>query len=243
MFDFKHISASSFKAFHRCKRCWWFSKAIPRPADSEALVFGKNFHSQAEKVVGGGVPDRDFSHRHLLLAAKDAFFPQVWQKIEVEGKAEGLLPDGKAKYLGFIDLLYWEQGTPTICDHKTTGSWRWALKEEEIKKDPQMCLYAYHIMKRERKSEVFAEHIAYLKTFSDEYLSKTGKPSLLGIRKTRATIDEKTALQGISGMDDAFHEMKRLSRVEDPHSIPPSLGEACRMYGGCPYSTVCAEHL
>lgn len=140
------------------------------------------------------------------------------------------LPSGIIVENGVIDLLH----AGGIDDHKTTKARKWAKREHELRKDPQMLSYGVIWQEGQENppDECELRHNVYVK----EGLGHAFARSVLVThnelearrQKTIETVDEMLRLAQLP--DEAWEE------VPGPH---PHSKDACNAYGGCPYRMMC----
>ena len=245
------ISASQIKTFQRCPRLWGYGKLEGMRSSSPATRFGNLLHGMVEaylkegKFTGPSVDEARKLHegheepninKALMLIANavdSGLLPGGHINKDIEGKVEGAVwdDDEDVRYLGFLDLVVLDDGGVPVelIDHKTTSAWKWAQTAETLQFDPQISLYALHIMREHNLDKLKCSHI--------QYLTK-GKA-------TTAKVSTFITRAGAEEVLESWREpAKKIKAIYDRgltlEQLPCRLS-GCRMYGGCPHSDICTK--
>jgi len=220
---FERGSASSIRLFRECRRKWYITYALGhRAPETPDQALGKAVHAVGEAYsrVGGTLPDSRpgeiFSQGVHLLPA-----PGTGQ---VEG--EMWLHETDPPLLGYIDLLYEDEGGVVVCDLKTTKSRRWMKSPHELALDVQMITYARYVLTKVHPDaqSVSLEHVYFgtRKPFSD---------------KVRIEVSRDTVSRVWEEIKSEIPKMVEC-HSGDENDAPQNLS-MCDAYGGCPFRGRC----
>tara|TARA_R110002020_G_scaffold10589_1_gene40372 strand:- start:8836 stop:10467 length:1632 start_codon:yes stop_codon:yes gene_type:complete len=223
----KHVSASQFKTYSLCQRKWYIEKCTdaPRPEPSAAMLLGTAVHAILEDYVSEGTDIPDTREGRIARTALKYIPTSTDLHVELSLRMESIDPP----LVGFIDLYdTMDPSCPVVIDYKTTSSWKWARKEEQLLADPQMIAYAqYALEQHPSANEVIVAHIQ---------LKTKGAPEgrLVSVELTREHVAEQWAK-----LVELAAEMKQTSYLDSVEEVPPTLS-ACGAFGGCPFADTCA---
>lgn len=214
-------SASQIDTYETCPRKWAFDKIDGMPRlDTPATLAGKAIHDELEQWL----THRDTPANPTALALVGHLPPP--QSVEVKHVEIEIRPlvEG-TPFLGYIDL--WFPRTGTIYDHKTCGSFRYAIKAEEMHDNIQAALYA-HWAFEQGLTEVRCQW---------NYGTRSDAPKTRAVRRTMrpADIAERMAKTAQSARECRAY-------VETPGIVAmdvPAKSSGCAKYGGCPYQRTC----
>lgn len=143
-----HISVSQIKTHERNPRRWALQKLLKLPAcDSPYTVIGKTIHDDMERYLQGKltIEDMTFEHsRDFAIEWEEKNDVNMDQAILVEHQIDIPLRPSQPPLLGYIDVVVPDyKGYPMIIDHKTSRTRRFFVKEEDLREDTQLLVYAY----------------------------------------------------------------------------------------------------
>lgn len=226
------LSASGIKAWKECQRLWAFTYIQGRRSEGTgATNLGSEVHAQLERYIRDGTPF-DFTKRSGELAA--ALKPYVPEPRDPDSWVEKYfkieLPDGG--YRGFIDVSIGPNSAwgahPTVIDHKTCGSFDYALNEKTLPEDIAAVLYAQDTFITWPDAEKVSLEWNYVKT--------KGAPT---VRPVHVIVNRKETQERFEKIHlDAKPIRRHLQLATDPLSLPPSPSR-CDKYGGCPFRRDC----
>jgi hypothetical protein len=154
------VSASQIINFNNCNRYWWWNKIKGKEVPfTVALSQGKKFHSCIEASYQFLKEGQDYKELPAYLR-KEKFSDDTIELVTQGWELKILkVPN---KYLvektfkipiedfgimrGAID--FYNVDDSRIEDHKTVGSWRYALTQEDLKKNIQLLIYSYYIFNK-----------------------------------------------------------------------------------------------
>jgi hypothetical protein len=162
----KHISASQIKVYDSCNRKWYRERHEGAVfGTSDAIVLGKHLHAVMEgALLAGDATLLDDEPRLELcgwlrdIIAQGPISPDcVERKVYLE---EFAIP-----VLGYIDLVLPEGDTVIVVDHKTTSAFKYMMKQEALRTDPQAIIYCYAVSKDfpDAHTFVFRHHVILTK--------------------------------------------------------------------------------
>lgn len=138
---------------------------------------------------------------------------------------------------GFIDLAHAEG----IDDHKSTSNMRWAKSPAQLRKNPQMLIYAseWFNMQAESGMEVTDDmecriaHNVFCKDPQDFRVKRTSTVITFGDVREFYETRWKSVLRG----------MVKTKQAKNWYEIPPPENTAatCNKYGGCSFRSVCGK--
>jgi RecB family exonuclease len=233
--EIAYISASQIETWRDCKRKWAWSKLdrIGEPQNIAAQK-GKIVHAVLEAWLKEGKPiDPDMEAE---LADGSRFKPGP---IAAAGLKHLPMPKTcgterhifvqteKISYQGYIDFDEKDKEVPVVGDHKTTGDFKWAKTEEDLRKDPAATIYAAALMAETNKEEVDLRWI---------YYSTRGAPrsKLVTLRLSREQVEKNFDDLDATGLEILEARSKYKTALE----LEPNL-QACDRYGGCPFRENC----
>lgn len=225
------LSPTQIKEYRHCPRKWWYRYREKRQTpESTSLKLGKDVHEILENyVLKGKKVDPTTQAGAVALPALDLLPEQFGPGYLIEQHLTLKLVDTDTdnhEYLlhGYADLL--EETTPTVWDYKTTADFKWALKAEDLAKDPQAVIYAAAVMSPEFAGVKL--HWLYLKTRG------AARASLVQIYLFADQIESALKLYVLP----AAREIRQIKTVKDTYADL----YACAAYGGCPFVNICPEY-
>lgn len=153
-------------------------------------------------------------------------FREVVLEVEETGTA--------VEIMGFIDLEFFGE----IVDHKTTKSMRYAKSPEKLAKNTQALVYAaMHLRALRAQGAAIPDYI----TIRHNYFCKDAlKPE---VRKVEARVPVSEVQKKWEEIEQHARKMVELrNTIEDGFTEIPDPDdpyEACNMYGGCAFRTIC----
>lgn len=212
------------------------AKLTKRPTDKEELkawnrlrrpALGKAVHSLLEDWYAGRPVDWRSEPGKILLPAL-MYFPhpstghfKTEQKIHDSFVAE--ITDGKHNYEfnAFIDLVGAAYGAVTVehvNDLKTTSSFDWAMKPEDLLLDTQGIIYPLYTMRYFQVSKMQPRWV---------YTLTEGNPQARAV-DFRVTYDG-TLKRALPIFDEGAILIQKIRDRADPNALAPNVG-ACDMY-------------
>lgn len=244
--DAVRVSPSQIKRWRDCQRWWAFEKIEGKKSlPGEKAEFGTKCHGHLEQWVLHGTmfPD-DASGRCAQRLAPWTASPRD-DRVVVEGMDE----HGKRKMFevddvvtgviinGYIDLDappgVLHKDRPVVVDYKFTSSLKWAMSEEELKRDPQGLSYFLYSSKKYSAPEVEGRWLY------SEFSGSTWEPK--SRRKVEAVFrrDDPQVMADLGEvLADAAAIRDAKWHAKDAHELPPNPG-ACGKFGGCPFVGIC----
>lgn len=255
-----NVSPSQVAVHLTCPRKRWFQShlRLPDRSDHRKRDVGTALHAAAERwlraddqgrVPGDGpvdpfppgwdmVQDRDGPPRRLSPA--DA---ATVRRLFADGVSSGVLrrlPGREVEvdyerevFPGVVMRGRIDQRSPSVVeDHKTTGSWRWAMSSRSLAADPKMLCYA-------------AEQPPGPVRLRLNYFCKDPRV-LETTRAVEATVPAgDVALFWTDVVVPACREMvgweERAPTIDLWRTVEgPRVEGACEAYGGCPYAGICS---
>jgi hypothetical protein len=242
-----HYSPTQISLFRDCRRKWAISyiDKIKSPQNAYA-AFGSYLHDRLEEYMTDGTlpPATDeiaiaitkangkvieYTHNDILKIMLPAF-----KHLPAPGtglcEQEFELNLGElGSIIGYIDLLYEEDGVPVVNDYKSTGDFKWAMKPEELGEDPQGVIYAVYAMEK-----------AQVEVVRDQWIYIRRDAKRPGAKKVSAEIHLTDLDKPWRHIVEDVTEMKRLHDSGVKAADVEYDATACDKYGGCPHrSTVC----
>lgn len=227
------VSASQIKTFRDCPRKWGFQKldGLQDPP-GKAAQFGSEVHAVLEHLLqpgAGEVPEK-FSTRAIRLASKGLhLYPDKVDKVEEKFTLE---VDGVV-LTGFIDAQWFEEGTPVICDHKTSSDpAKWGLNPKTLGHDVQALIYASKALDAGVYPQVHLRWVYYP-------TRGKGAPFPVDVVLPRAEVEKRIqpvleTAREITEIRGSF-ERAEIEGAKDLQADPSSCGK----FGGCPFADVC----
>ena len=233
-------SPSAVADFGGCSRKWWFKKVarLPEVAGQKKFLFGNAFHDVVERILKG----------------PSVYYPEGWndgltalETQTISDMVDRGLEDGvlHSRSDVEVEVPVWMPVTPTVAiigrfdvvsevgieDHKTVSSRRWLATPESLARDPKMLCYARMWQAHTGRS---GDVQLQLNCFSKD-------PRDPWIEIVETTIPAAKVEEWWSGtvVPIADH-MALLARVREVDDVQKDeQGQACRAYGGCPFTDVC----
>jgi hypothetical protein len=234
------VSASQIINFNSCNRYWWWNKIqgkeIPFTA---ALSQGKKFHSCIEasyqflkegrdyKELIDYLKQEKFSHETIELVRQgwELKILKIPNKYLVEKTFKIPIKDfGLMR--GAID--FYNVDDSRIEDHKTVGSWRYALTKDDLKKNIQLLIYSYYIFnKLPDKQCLTLRHNQFCKE----------SPSDSTFIENTVTREESINYWN-NNIVTSVKNMVDCSKQTEEKSVQCNR-KHCSSYGGCPFARFC----
>jgi len=215
-----HVSPSQIQTWRKCKRKWAYSRFRPRTSNKYA-EFGTKVHSYREDWLSHGKPPDAGTDEGTCALAGLELLPlpgQACVEVPLRLEHEGVV------YVGFIDVLAWRGGAH-VQDHKSCGSFRYALTAEDLFDDPQRIIYSHWAAVSLKAPYVWATW---------HYLQRK-PPKCMPV-----SMGEEAP--AIAARFQSLHQSAGLP-ISRAGGIPPEHFERsldhCGAYGGCPYKDEC----
>lgn len=241
-----HVSASQIKTYRECVRKWALEKIGGlRGPETESQKLGKDVDDNyLQPYLRDGKPiDKSTRAGAIAASGLDWLPPPKWRGLEVQKKVELVSPTRKFQYLGYKDLWLpfggqpgFSDDLPVVADFKTTKSIRkYALNEENLRKDPQAIIYAVNAILETKSREI---NLSWL------YMQTEGEARIA--LPTQVTVHTDEVAHHFAGIEKDGLEIVRLwdekpkdmDGVEYALSLPGNKN-ACGNYGGCPFQHHC----
>lgn len=236
------FSPTQITTYLECARKWAWDKIakVPRTSSPSAAL-GTRVHKILELYLGEGLRPDFVKDRFAAEIASSGlhFLP--------EPKTPGMLLEQEFRfqsprtsfiYHGFKDVslppgspipaLAFDGQAPIVLDHKTTKSIsKWGKTDDDLRVDPQSCLYGYDAMARYQVPFVDEAWIYY----------QTEGPRIAS--PTRIRLTSKEAAPVFDVIERVAEEAATaLTKKLQPLDLAPN-PRACGSYGGCPYERLC----
>ena len=242
-----YVSPSQISLFARCQRKWAFKyiEKIPEPMKSDP-AFGIESHEALEAYLKTGKFPKDTAPDVLAATAqglKHLPDPEK-QKISVEHAFDFKILDGRARFIGYIDLLiYSEDGIPAVIDHKFTKNLRYAMSQKAMEADIQANSYAFYASNQFNTSSVTTRWLYYGATPVNGQRPR----ETVGFRKVERTKDSEEIQknwQTILGHAEQIVQLRTKAAQDSSmkaNDCEPN-SKACWDYGGCFYRSRCRSN-
>lgn len=244
------VSPSQIKTSRACTRKWALEKlAGLRGPETASQKLGKEVDdNNLQPYLRDGKPIDRSTRAGAIAASGLDWLPQPkWRGLEVQRHFVFTSPSAKALgtefgYQGYLDLWLPFGGQPgffdekpVVGDFKTTKSIRkWALKEEELRKDEQGVIYSVWAILETKAKEI---HNSWL------YMQTEGTPVALPTQITVHTDEVAHHFQEIEKEAQRIVKLRQaMPAGADPLEYALSLEgnkNACGDYGGCPFQHHC----
>lgn len=236
MREFRSVSASQLYNYRECERLWWFVSVLGLETPQRAsAALGTEVHAHLERYLDAGTPPPDTASGKIarsglsLLPEPGTVFTEVkikddehnWPRPEIAG-----IPVN-----GFVDVLGLSGAVPLVLDHKTTSNLKYAKREAELLKDPQILIYGKFALDAATHTgstadRVEAGHVVYL---------TKGAPLAV---KTMVTVTRQHIAAEWPALEANVRAMKETAKIATPDAVPGNR-EACNNYGGCHFRDRC----
>lgn len=236
MREFRSVSASQLYNYRECERLWWFVSVLGLETPQRAsAALGTEVHAHLERYLDAGTPPPDTASGKIaraglsLLPEPGTVFTEVkikddehnWPRPEIAG-----IPVN-----GFVDVLGLSGTVPLVLDHKTTSNLKYAKREAELLKDPQILIYGKFALDAATHTgstadRVEAGHVVYL---------TKGAPLAV---KTMVTVTREHIAAEWPALEADVRGMKETAKIATPDAVPGNR-EACNNYGGCHFRDRC----
>ena len=235
------ISASQINTWRECKRKWAWSRLDG--VEGERNVYAEKgvvIHEMLEAWLKEAKPiDLDYVH---TLSDETTFKPgpiaAAGLKHLPQPKTCGTeryisVQTEKVKYRGYIDFDDKNRSLPLVGDHKTTGDFKWAKTEDDLRKDPAATIYA---------AALIVEVEALTKKECNEvelnwiYYRTKGRPKS---EKVSVVLTKAEVTRNFDDLDaTALEIIEARQNIKSALELEPN-PKACDSYGGCPYRQNC----
>lgn len=246
----EYLSVSQVKCHQRNPFRWVLEKIIKLPTcSSPALVTGSSVHTALEHALTHGTMPKceiDSPEMKCTKAMMDYWTEEnrILGDIGLEIEHEFLYNyrEDAPPFFGYIDYIIhgYKGGCPLIGDHKTSKSRKYFLKEEELKDDLQLVVYAKYLLDKYEARGTLCKFV-YLEHSQYNYKNK---------KKILTVVRDKVHKKYI---DDRFKEIEKyvrdymLSTIEEYHSggfinVPRNKCNSCVDAFGpnsCEFSRIC----
>ena len=217
----KHISVSQYKTYTDCHKKWYIEKVVGiKTPGTAATEFGSKFHDFMEKWVESHGSIKIPSFMQPYYRASTSFFTQLanLKNPKIEEELNYILPESQVPFIGYVDL---QSDTGKVEDYKTVGSWKWALREDGLRDDVQMNMYAHLIKDTQTSTHYqFNKQTNMMKTVTVPFDPRRGQ-------KTHDLIDQ-AAMQMQADANKSIEEVEKNIK-------------SCKNYGGCPFREYCTN--
>lgn len=144
----KSLSISQINLFQKSPRRWVleYLEKVRMPA-TEHLSFGTDLHEYIESCIlktpyAGGLSAKNIEYLDRWMLEND----WVFSKYRIEDDFKIWLRADLPPFRGRIDMhCVYPDGKVCVVDHKTANP-RYTKTIQELKQDPQLCLYLYVLM-------------------------------------------------------------------------------------------------
>lgn len=213
-------SPSALRDLDLCPRKYAWDKIdkVPRTSNRFGL-FGTKVHNHVEAYYTRGIMPPITEPEGNCAIVLLSHLPAPQPGIRIEHHHE----DGR--YHGYVDLTL---GT-TVYDHKTCGSFQFALSTETIVSDLQACLYAHFLLLETGSPTV---------TLHWNYVTRDRKPRVLPVVREVTRDDIAPTLNRARRL--AFEADVILKAQTKALDLPPNPA-ACDLYGGCVHRERCTD--
>lgn len=237
----RKLSKSQLEGHNLCRRKWGWRKIAKIKGSNRFARLGTLVHEQLEAyLVSGKQPDPELEQGRIAEAGLHLLPTHKDPGLIVESHVFTITDE--AWYEGFADWVEHpdsHEGIPLIGDHKSTGNFKWALSEEDLKRDVQANIYARAAMQMYDTEESLAKWV---------YYRTKGKPRArpVCVEFRRQEVEDFFG-EVIDPMAAKVHADYReaddriadgQTRVQAVLAMEANVG-ACSMYGGCPYRENC----
>lgn len=226
------LSASQLSLFKSCKRAWYYRyvekvKIPKKPWLQTGIDFHECIENKYKKLLGEEVKDIiydselvkmvDFAWEQGILYTPNKFLIEKEIKIPI---------DEKIHMIGKIDLLDITNGK--IVDHKTVKSKKYALDENDLRKDLQLNIYGYwYFLKLPQKKCVYYRHNQLHKIASD-------LTTYTEVKVSRDSVEKYWNFVVLP----IVYEVQKYAEHKTKEHFPCNLSN-CSNYGGCDYKYNC----
>lgn len=237
------FSATQIKLFKLCQRKWAFGyiEKIKAPTTSKQQ-FGLDMHTELERWLKNGRPPSNTPPGNIAKQGiRPGVLPTPGPKLLIEKWIDLPFVDG-SRLVGFVDCAappgYEGVAEPLVIDHKSTSDLHWAMKEEELREDPQAIIYALWAMRNWQTTKARSRWVYY--AASSPLDGSPRKPK--GSRAVECLFDAddeqfQAVFSDLQATARAMIEAHaRFKRANDVDGNP----RGCGVYGGCPYADRCA---
>lgn len=238
-------SASQVDQFRQCNRRWFARYALNLPDEkTEAQARGTRVHGSGEAYLKGKEvkPLKDPAEQKMAETLI-SLLPEPDPRFLVEYEFVLKTYDGGPDIIGYIDFVdpdrVNEEGLdePLVQDQKSRSDLRYAKKEQELLKDPQMVIYAKWVFRVGTHVESVLLRHQYLQTKTKGRGKDKFYPhKVVEVVATRADVEPEwqRVLKDISTMQ-AWYE----SGVTNIKKLPGNAA-SCHSFGReCPYLYLC----
>lgn len=234
------LSPSQIKTWKDCHRKWGLLYVDKRPSKPNRYAqFGTAMHSVAESWLDKSkmmVPSQKTQEGRAFLAGI-----HHWPSPEFVDAVEGHIETQTmvSKYHGYRDVEFFDQdlGLWIVGDHKSCGSFDYALTEEDLLTDEQAMIYLRSVMDRKQVDQAGARWVYYKRTAP--HGSKRVQLVVLRDHVERVFAEQ---IDPVASEIHAAYEQSAVDYVERPLKTgmafdPNAL--SCSKFGGCEFQSVC----
>lgn len=216
-----HVSPSQIHTWRKCRRKWAYSRVRPRSSNKYA-AFGSKVHEYREHWLRDCVPpDANTPEGRCAIAGLE-LLPMpgtVGVEVGIRFTFEDVV------YVGYADVLQW--APVHVHDHKSCGSFDYALTEQDLLTDPQRIIYSFWAAWVLAAPQVGATwHYLQRKPPRAKPVSIVEDSTTIAARFV--DLHRRDGLPIIQSQADGI----------DPENYPRSL-DHCSAYGGCPFAEEC----
>jgi len=233
-------SPSQVSTYELCPRKWaweWLDGAERAP--NKFAEFGIRVHRYLELWLKKRVPPSGKQEARVAQMMLPHLPPPHLVDPECVEMGAGITIGG-VRFIMQLDLwmpfkcgVAWPSHTtsgselPTVYDHKTTGSFDWALQPDVMQEDVQVTLYAAWALVKTGAPKVAAQWT---------YGLRSGAPNAMAVR---AELTPEMIEDRVTQSVKSAHEMKLLIDEGTTAIDVPYDAGGCEAFGGCPFQSKC----
>ena len=212
--------------YEDCKRKWAWAKLDGLDGGTNRYAaYGTRVHKIIQQWFSDRVPPPNTPEGKTARKIIAHLPPPQTPGILIEREMDLVL--GGVPFKGFVDFSIFEgRERPFVSDHKSCGSFTFALTPDTMPDDVQVSNYSYEAMLRTNSNEVDVQWT---------YGTRDGKRSLPIVR-TITYDDIKPRLEKTA---QTAEEMRMIFEAAPPAIEVPYDASACEKYGGCPFKDNC----
>jgi hypothetical protein len=241
--EIPYLSISQLKTHELNPLHWILTKVLGlKSPGSAATEFGGKFHEEVEEVLKSGAPlikiksgkymseVCEFVESWLSQDSLTFSIESLHNDIEHQFKEFSIAPD-LPPFTGVIDVLV--QNPLRIIDHKTVGVKRYALKQEGLKNDDQLILYAYYALTQidPEAPEIVVQH--------NQWFKKAKRDKFAMIQDTLSREHVMKAIEGIRERARSLVSTYQTYCKEGLEAVTNDVSSCRYAFGGCPFLPIC----
>lgn len=219
------LSASQLSTYNDCHRKWGFRYLDGvKPPQHPAAELGSRTHEVLAEYLKTGKPPSLATVEGKIALPGIKYLPKPGV---AKTEEHFVFETDTAKYQGFIDFEYEQDGQLIIGDHKTTSNFNWALSPGDLFSDIQATIYAKKAIVKSKRASITLRWV-YYRTKGRPQAKMVEVNYSQGHLKKQMCAIEKRAHELVS------HHQNGLRA----HDLKPNLS-SCSKYGGCPFLLRC----